>query len=363
MKIRAERDDLADVFGRANRAVGARAAAPPLTGVLCDVTGSILKVTGTDLEITVRTMTEVEVLEEGRSVIPAKFVSEAIRKMPVGAVTLESSDGELTITGQGPKFTVREFSVDEFPTLDAPDLSTATSVDGEQLAEAIAQVTVAASNDATRPILTGVLVENDDDGVRLVATDSYRLAVRILKGAAAPATGGLVPARGLRELSRTVGTEDIQMAVPPREAIFQSKLGTITMRLIEGTFPNYRQLLPESYPNRVVVSKEGLLEALARAELVAEDHIPVRLRMGDGGVEITVTRQDVGGEAEHLAGEYSGEAEEVLIAFNPRYLRDGVSVIASDEIEIQVIDGLKPSVIRGVGKEDFLYLLMPVRIP
>lgn len=363
MKIRAERDDLADVFGRANRAVGARAAAPPLTGVLCDVTGSTLRVIGTDLEITVRTKTEVEALEEGRSVIPAKFVSEAIRKMPVGAVTLESSDGELTITGQGPKFTVREFSVDEFPQLEAPDMANSIAVDGDQLAEAITQVTVAASSDATRPILTGVLVENDDDGVRLVATDSYRLAVRTLKGIAAPETGGLVPARGLRELSRTVGTNNVTMAVPAREAVFQSDLGTISMRLIEGTFPNYRQLLPDSYPNRMVVNREALLEALGRAELVAEDHIPVRLKMTDGGVEITVTRQDVGGEAEHLAGEYEGEADDVLIAFNPRYLRDGVSVISAEEIEIQVIDGLKPSVIRGVGQEDFLYLLMPVRIP
>lgn len=205
MKIRAERDDLADVFGRANRAVGAKAAAPPLTGVMCDVTGSTLKVTGTDLEITVRTNTDVEVLEEGRSVIPAKFVSEAIRKMPEGAVTLESDGGELVITGQGPRFTVREFAVDEFPVLEAPDMDDSIKLDGEELAEAIAQVTVAASSDATRPILTGVLVENDDDGVRLVATDSYRLAVRTLKGVTAPATGGLVPARGLRELSRKIG--------------------------------------------------------------------------------------------------------------------------------------------------------------
>jgi DNA polymerase-3 subunit beta len=111
-----------------------------------------------------------------------------------------------------------------------------------------------------------------------------------------------------------------------------------------------------------VLEKGVFMEALARAALVAEDHIPVRLQLGDGGVEVTVTRQDVGGEVEQVEGAYKGEDESVLIAFNPRYLGDGVAVIQSDEIEIQVRDGQKPSVIRGVETDDFLYLLMPIRI-
>ena len=236
-----------------------------------------------------------------------------------------------------------------------------SSINGQDLANAIAQVTVAASGDAARPILTGVLIENDDQGLRLVATDSYRLAVRTLAGVSVPTTG-LVPARGLREMAKTIGAASVKVAIPSREAVFASDRGVLTLRLIEGNFPNYRQLLPESYPNRVIVAKEALLEALGRASLVAEDHIPVRLRLSDGGVEVTVTRQDVGAEAEHIPGEYSGEADEVLIAFNPKYLAEGVSVIDADQIEIQVIDGLKPSVIRGVGKDEFLYLLMPVRV-
>ncbi len=361
MKIRAERDDLADVFDRANRGVGLRSALPILTGVLCEVTGNTLRVTGTDLEITVRTTTEVDVLDEGRVVIPAKLTASAIRKMPVGAVTLESSEGEFQILGGGPKFTVRELPVDDFPQVPAVDLDGAVEINGHDLAEAIGQVTIAASGDAARPILTGVLIENDDNGLRLVATDSYRLAVRTLKGVSVP-TNGLVPARGLRELGKTIGAAKIQVAIPAREAVFASDRGVLTLRLIEGNFPNYRQLLPESYPNRMIVSKEALLEALGRASLVAEDHIPVRLRLSEGGVEVTVTRQDVGAEAEHIPGEYSGDADEVLIAFNPKYLADGVGVIDADEIEIQVIDGLKPSVIRGVGKDEFLYLLMPVRV-
>ena len=361
MRIRAERDDLADIFSRANRGVGVRPAQAILQGVLCEVQGNNLRITGTDLELTVRTTTEVEVLEEGSVVIPARLATEAIRKMPVGAVTLTSMEGEVEIMGAGPRFSLRELPVDEFPHLGEVDFQDAVDADGDELVAAIAQATVGASADSARPILTGVLFEKDEEGSRLVATDSYRLAVRTLPGVSLQESG-LVPARGLRELSRTVGASKMQFSMQQREALFGSDRGSLTLRLIEGTFPNYRQLLPDSYPNRVVVTKEGLLDALGRASLVAEDHIPVRLRLMEGGVEVTVTRQDVGGETEHIPGDYQGEAEEVMIAFNPRYLTDGVSAINSDEVQIEVTDGLKPSVIKGVGDDRFTYLLMPVRI-
>ena len=361
MKIRAERDDLADVFDRANRGVSPRTTLPILTGVLCEVAGSTLCVTGTDLEITVRTNTEVDVIKEGRTLVPAKLAAAAIRKMPAGAVTLSSSDGELEILGAGPKFTVRELPVDEFPQLPEVDQTKAVEVNGDSLAAAIAQVTIAAATDAARPILTAVLIENDDDGLRLVATDSYRLSMRKLKGISLPTTG-LVPARGLRELVRTVGASKVSVSIPDREAVFASDRGLLTLRLIEGVFPNYRQLLPSSYPNQVIVKKEALMDALGRAALVAEDHIPVRLRVTENGIEITATRQDVGGETEQINGAFTGEDNEVTIAFNPKYLMDGIAAMGVEDIEIQMIDGLKPSVIRGVGDEDFLYLLMPVRV-
>lgn len=361
MRIRADRDDLADVFSRANRAVGVRSALPILQGVLCEVTGSTLRVTGTDLELTVRTTADVEVMEEGRFVVPGKLVSEAVRKMPAGAVTIGASDGEVEIVGKGPRFSLREMAADDFPELGDPDFTAATSVDGDQLAAAIAQAVVAASGDAARPILTGVLFESVDDGIRLVATDSYRMAVREVPGMSLDTTG-LVPARGLRELARTIGSSKVQVGLQAREAVFGSDRGSLSLRLIEGSFPNYRQLLPESYPNNIVVSKEDLLEALGRASLVAEDHIPVRLKLMDGGAEITVTRQDVGGESEHIEGTFTGQDDEVLIAFNPRYLSDGVAAMAGDQVQIDVIDGLKPSILRSPGHEEFLYLLMPVRV-
>lgn len=360
MRIRADRDDLGDVFSRANRAIGARSALPVLQGLLCEVSGNVLRVTGTDLEMTVRTQTEVEVLEEGSVVIPGKLLEQAVRRMPSGMVTIGAGETEVEIVGRGPRFSLRPLSLDDFPELEDSSVG-GTEVDGEELAAAIAQVTTAASGDAARPILTGVLFEARDDGVRLVSTDSYRLAVRDLPGVGIESSG-LVPARGLRELPRTVGSTKVRVNLEGREAVFASDRGTLRLRMIEGTFPKYQSLLPESYPNAVVVDRESLLDALGRVALVAEDHIPVRLKVGEGGVEITVSRQDVGGESEHLEGRYTGSDEEVQIAFNPRYLADGVGAVGGDQVRIQVIDGLKPSVIDAPEEESFLYLLMPVRV-
>lgn len=360
MRIRADRDDLADVLSRANRAVGTRTALPVLQGLLCEVTGSTLRVTGTDLEMTVRTQVEVEVMEEGRVVVPGRLAEQAIRRLPPGPVTIGTVEGDVEIVGGGPRFALRQLAAEDYPVVE-DSVPPGTEVEGEEMAAAIGQVTVAASSDAARPILTGVLFEAREEGLRLVATDSYRLAVRDLPGVGVEGRG-LIPARGLRELPRTVGATKVQIALGEREGVFSSDRGVLRVRMIEGTFPKYETLIPERYPNQVIVEREALLEALGRVALVAEDHIPVRLTLREGGVEIAVSRQDVGGESEHIPGEYRGEDESLLIAFNPRYLSEGVAAVATDGVCIQVRDGLKPSLIQGVDDPSFRYLLMPVRI-
>ena len=360
MRIRAERDDLADVFARANRAVGTRTALPVLQGLLCEVSGNTLRVTGTDLDVTVKTSAEVDVIEEGRAVIPGRLLAEAVRKMPPGDVTIGVTETEIEIQGNGPRFNLRPLNADDFPTQD--DLITdGVEIDGEKLAEAIGQVTIAASGDGARPILTGVLFEGTETGLRMVATDSYRLAKREVPGVGVEGSG-LVPARGLRELPRTIGSAKVTAQMREREAVFSSDKGVLRLRLIDGNFPKYQSLLPESYPNQMIIDKYELLDALGRVTLVAEDHIPVRLKLLDGGVEVTVTRQDVGGESEHIPGEFTGTDEDVTIAFNPRYLQDGVGAIPGDKIRIRVIDAFKPSVVDSGTDEEYLYLLMPVRV-
>ena len=359
MRIRATRDDLVDVLTRAGRAVSARSPLPILQGLLLTVSGRVLRVTGTDLDVTIRTQAEVEVLAEGRTVVPARLMSEAVRKLPDGAVTLEAEGGEVALSGSGPRFRFREMAADDFPSVPEADLQGGMEVHGEEFVRALGQVMVAASHDDARPVLTGVFFESNEGALRLVATDSYRLALRDVP-AVRSTVAALIPARALRELHRTVSSKKLRFAVGSREASFGSERGTLTVRLIEGSFPNYRLLLPASYPNRLTVDRGALLDAIGRAALVAEDHIPIRLQLQSGGVELSVTRQDVGGETEHVGGEYQGE--EMTIAFNSRYLNDGVEAVDDDKVVLDVIDPLKPGVVRGAESGDFLYLLMPVRL-
>jgi len=359
VRIRAERDELADVLVRASRAVGVRSPLPILQGVLCDVAGGKLTVTGTDNEVTVRTYLEVEVTEDGRTVIPAKLAAEAVRKLPPGAVTLSSEDGQVEIVGSGPRFKLREMVVDDYPKIVDAETGDAVSVDGNELIKALSQVGVAASGDDARPTLTGVLFEATDEGLRLVATDSYRLAVKEVPGVSAEGSR-LVPYRALRELGRTVGGGEMQVALGDREASFVTDQGRLTVRVIDSTFPNYRQLLPEGHANRLTLDKGALLDAVGRAALVAEDHIPVRLAMHGGGVEFSVIRQEVGEATELLEGEYVGE--DMTIAFNTRYLTDGVNAVDDERIVIETSDPLKPGLLHGAEISDFRYLLMPVRL-
>jgi DNA polymerase-3 subunit beta len=332
---------------------------PILQGVLCEVEGGKLRVTGTDTDITIRTTLEVEALEDGRTVIPAKLAAEAVRKLPAGAVSISAADGEVEITGNGPRFRLRELTVDDFPKIPEQSEGTKTTVEGPMFTAALAQVGVAASSDEARPTLTGVLFEGESEELRLVATDSYRLAVRDVPGV--PGTNPtLVPNRALRELGRALGEGEMSITLGERDAAFANERGRLSVRVIEANFPNYRQLLPDSYPNRLVVARTALLDAVGRASLVAEDHIPVRLNLHDGGVELSVSRQEVGEETEHIEAEYTGE--EMTIAFNTRYLTDGVSVVNSDEIILDTSDPLKPGLISGVDDEHFRYLLMPVRL-
>jgi DNA polymerase-3 subunit beta len=332
---------------------------PILQGLLVEVAGRMMRVTGTDLEVTVRTDLEVEVMEPGTTVVPARLATEAVRKLPSGAVVLQAEDGEVEITGGGPRFRFREFNVEDYPKVAEPDLTGAITVDGGAFVAAIGQVAVAASSDDARPILSGVYFENEGGKLRLVTTDSYRLAVRDLPSVDAHMVG-LVPVRALKELARSVGASSLKVALGDREAAFASDRGSLTARLIEGAFPNYRALIPASYPNRVVVGRDALLDAIDRASLVAEDHIPIRMTLQSGGIELSVTRQDVGGETEHVEADYSGE--ELTIAFNSRYLNDGVTAIDTDNVILDVMDPLKPGVLRGEGNEEYFYLLMPVRL-
>ncbi|MGH8999122.1 MAG: DNA polymerase III subunit beta, partial [Acidimicrobiia bacterium] len=246
------------------------------------------------------------------------------------------------------------------------------------LAEALRQVIPAASRDDARPILTGVLLVPEGSGLRLVATDSYRLAVRDLPGqtvlaeavSGASGDGGnvLVPAKALGEVQRLLGSGDkeaagsVELSFTDREACFEVSRAKVSARLIEGQFPNYAQLIPSGYPNRLTVAREAFIEAVKRVRLIGQgrDNAPIRLAMSSDGLELTAIVHDVGQAHEALEAKYEGS--ETTVAFNPDFLIDGLAAISSEEVAVDTVDTSKPAIVRSVDGGEFLYLLMPVRV-
>jgi DNA polymerase-3 subunit beta len=225
----------------------------------------------------------------------------------------------------------------------------------------------ASSSDDARPLLTGVLFPNEDGGLRFVATDSYRLALCDLPGRAAIAGDRdlLVPARALTELQRVCGSvpddTEVGVALSDTEVTFSAGDTLISSRLIDGSYPDYHQLIPASYPNRLHLGKESLLAALRRARLLVKDNTTsVRLTMHASGVDLKVISHDLGDVEETVDGDFAGE--ELTIAFNPAYLIDGVDAVAGDEVVIETSDSSRPAMVRGAEHASFRYLLMPVRV-
>ena len=362
MKIRTDREKLADVLGRAQRVVGSRVSYPVLQGLLCDASNGTLAVTGTDLEVTVRIEIETETEEPGKAIVPGRLFTQAVRNMPPGVVTLETGDGgELIIGGENPQpvYRLRQIG-EEFPEL-STEVGEGADVEGEGLTEAIKQVGPAAASDVGRAVLTGVLFDATEERLRMVATDSYRLALRDLPAVGISATG-LLPARGLKELPNTVGASTVQVSFTDREGLFVSPSGTLRMRLIEGQFPKYDEVIPVELPNQFVCDRAILLETIRRMELVAEGHYPVRLTIKNEGAEVTVKREDVGRVTDYVEGQFEGEGEGITVAFNPRYLSDGVVATKGDKVRLRMIDDAKPSILDDPDNTDFLYLLMPVNL-
>ena len=335
---------------------------PGLTGIRAELKGDDLTLTGSDLDLTISTTVTVSGESDGVSIIPARLASDIVRAVQPGAVSFAAEEDSLTIRAGRSEFNIRLISGDEFPQLGDLDAEPVTLA-SEQLATALKQVVLAASSDDSRPILTGVLLAAEEGGLRLVATDSYRLAMRDVSGVSVLAEGQtvLIPSRALGELNRVLALDDeVTLLLGATQASFQVGNVTLVTRLIEGDFPNYRGLIPDSHPNMLTVNREELLDALRRVKLLARESTPIRIEMSPDGMELVAVTQEVGTARESLESSYSGN--ELVVAFNPQYLLEGVEVAPSEEITLATIDELKPALVRATGVDDFLYLLMPVRV-
>ena len=365
MKFKSERDILVEALSAASRVVATRLIGAS-SGILLSLTGNQLTVTGTDLDITIRTNVDVIGLEDGSTVVPARLIVDAVRSLEAGAVTVASNDESVEVSLGRAKFSLRTFAVMDYPNL-PPVTGALTTVPALDLIQGLNQVVRAAANDDARPLLTGVLFTNEGGTLRLIATDSYRLAVRDVPGVAG--LGGnhdlLVPARALQELQRVASSlpsdAEIGVTLTDAEICFVVGHSTIASRLIDGNYPSVLQLIPASYPNQLRIAKDTLLTSLRRAKLLAKDSTSsVRLTAKEKSLEIRTQSHDTGDIEDNVDADYQGD--EITIAFNPGFLIEGVEAVPGDEVVLEMTDAVRPAMVHGVEDLRFRYLLMPVRV-
>ncbi len=373
MKIRCDKEIFVRRLAAVSRAVVSRPNLDVLNGLQLVAKDGTLTLTGSSLDTTIRARFEVSVDEEGEAVLPARLITRIVGSLNAAEVTIEVADDDAVISGGRSTFKVRAYASADFPRVSEPEGSD-VMVSASALAHGIRRVSGAAGDDMARPILTGVLFEEHDGGLRMVATDSYRLALCNLQGVGVleKEQKVIVPAEALDELGRLIGDYDIEesdekvvVRLAERDIGFEVPDGTgtiqINTRLIEGDFPKYESLIPAESPSVLEANKGELTDALRRVKLIAREMTtPVRLTQSSSGVALLVKVQDVGEAEENVDASYEGEP--LTIAFNPEYLLTGLEAIDSDMVKLDSTDELKPAVLRPTGSDDFLYLMMPVRI-
>jgi DNA polymerase-3 subunit beta len=373
MNVSVMQENLARGLQTVSRAVSSRATLPVLANVLLKTENAGLKLTATNLEIGINSWVPGKVAEEGEITVPAKLLTDLVASLPNQRIDLVLSpkDRTLKLTCGSNRSSIKGIEADEFPVVAAIGETPATSVDARVLREALGEVVFAAASDESRPILTGVLTRLEGDTLTLAAADNYRIAVRTVKldKPVSPEIVIVVPGRSYAELMRILPDAEmpIEITVTPNKSqvLFHVEGTDLVSRLIEGQFPNYEPVIPTSHSSRAVVDREALLAGTRRASIFARDSANiVKIELGgengDGaGVAITAHAADVGDNADSIEATVTGSP--TAIAFNARYLIDVLGALGADEAALELSGPLAPGVIRGVGKDDYVHVIMPVR--
>jgi DNA polymerase-3 subunit beta len=362
-KTTVARDELIRQLAIVSRAASTRTTVQVLAGILLRAETGRLQLSATDMEISLRSSLEAEVVSEGAVVVPGRLLVDIARSLPGEEVAAEYRGGEgvVEIVSGSAVYRVHTYNAEDFPRLPETAGTEMVTIDADALLETSAKVSRAASRDESRPVLTGILARFEGETLVMAATDSYRLAVKETSLAApGPELDAIVPARALAELGRiALGASELELGVQENQVLFASDGVLLTTRRIEGQFPNYRQLLPESFEHEVVLPREEVLDVVRRVSVMAQRNSPLRLRFAEGELTVSAQTQDVGEARESLPAPYSGDPLE--IGFNPDFLRDGVESADGDELRLKLISPLRPAVLQGTG-DDFSYLIMPIRL-
>lgn len=375
MKLYVLQENLAHGLSIVSRAVSSRSTLPVLGNVLLATDGGRLRLSATNLELGITCWIGAKIEEEGSTTVPARTFNEMVSTLTDKQVDISLNVRTQTLNVQcGTSNTdLKCIDSQEFPPIPVPDLQEGVPINVTDLREMIQQVAFAASTDEARPILTGVLVAVNDNQITLSAADGFRLSIRKaeLSSPVSLPLNAVIPARALTELARIAGDgeETLTMVMPPErgQVIFHMKDVELVSQLIEGTFPDLEELIPRSYNTRAVLSTSAFLKACKQAEIFAREgsHIArVNITSGDdmqpGQVEISGQSEETGFSQTVVDATVEGPSQ--LIAFNVRFMREVLDVIETPNVVLETTADTSPGVIRPVGEDDFLHVIMPMHL-
>jgi DNA polymerase-3 subunit beta len=373
VKFTVDQQALTDGVNWVSRSLSTRPIKTELLGIKIDATGDQVILSGSDLETSSKALFTADIFEKGAVLVPGKLLAEISRSLPNKPITITLDGSRVLVTSGSAKFTLPTLSLDEYPNL--PELPAKTGIiASDTFATAVAQVAIAAGRDDSLPTLTGVHIEIEEDKVTLAATDRYRLAVREFSwdpSTPGLSTSALLRARTLADAAKSLtGSKTVSLSFAPaasndRLAGFAGEGKLMTSRMLDGTFPPYRHLLPSESTTTAVIEVAPFLDSVRRVALVADKTIPLRLEFNDGGVSLEAGTGEEAQATETIDVLLNGEP--ISIAFNPTFLADGLQAVGTPFVQISFTGSNKPAILTGRTEpngpsiDTYKYLLMPMR--
>jgi len=364
MEVHVDRDAFFRGLQMVHNIVEVRQTLPVLANVLIETEPEGVRLTTTDLEVGARVALPARIAAAGKITISARKLLEIVKELPSAPLTLKVQENAwVALRCGGASYKLVGLTAEDFPAVGEGAAPAWITVDGKLLRDMLTQTTFAISHDESRYALNGVLFALHERELRLVATDGHRLAlaIRPLAEGKSPASG-IVPRKAVQEIARIVSAgEDVEVALGDNQFMLRMPNVLLIARLIEGTFPNYEQVVPRAHPHRIVLSRGVLTAALRRVSVLSEERTrPVKFAFSTGLLKLTAYSPDFGEAEEQVELDYRGE--EMVIGFNSRYVLDALSAQSGEQIVLEVKDALSPGVVKSFAEEGALCVIMPMRI-
>lgn len=368
MKFTIDKGNFLKVLQRVQGIVEKRNTMPILANVLIEASQGKINITATDLEVFIKDSSIANVSEDGSVTVNARKMFEIVKELPDNSIDISTGkDEKVTVKAGKAKFNIMGLSAREFPVFPAIDSTRLEPIESESFKEMIDKTSFAVSTDETRYNINGFLLEKEDSMMRMVATDGHRLALiekKDLKGAvSAQKEGVLLPRKGVMEIRKLLDEKEgsFFLGVTEKSAVMKKDETIISVRLLEGEFPDYKKVIPKDNDKEVVADKSNLLHSLKRVSILSSDKIKgVKFSFSKSVLTVSSSSPDIGEATEEIDIEYGGD--DVEIAFNARYFIDMLEALSEDKVRIALKDSLSPGFLRPMGSDDYTYIIMPMRL-